>query len=78
MMVQQSRREEPLYSCTVSVEPLTGSLEEEVVAFGASEEAAKEQAKIFLAESYSCSEAQIHQLMQQAEVVLLSPWCSPD
>ena len=78
MMVQQPRQEEPLYSCTVPVERLTGRLEEEVIAFGASEEVARKQAEILLARSYNCSPAQIRQLMQQAQIAPLSPWCAPD
>ena len=76
-MVQQPRQEEPLYSCTVPVESLTGRLEEEAIAFGASEDIARQQAKSLLAENYNCSQTQIRQLMQQAQVVPLSPWCAP-
>ena len=78
MMAQQPRREEPLYSCTVPVESLTGNLEEEIVAFGGSEETAREQARILLSENYSFSDGQILQLMQQADVVSLSPWCTTE
>ena len=77
MMGQQPRREDPLYSCTVPVETLTGRMEEDVVAFGASEKAARDQAEIVLAERYRCGDDQIRQLMQRAEVVLVAPWCAP-
>ncbi|MDJ0703272.1 MAG: hypothetical protein QNJ46_08330 [Leptolyngbyaceae cyanobacterium MO_188.B28] len=77
MVGQNLQREDPLYTCTVPIETLTGRLEEELVAFGASERAAREQAAILLADHYQCSADQIRQLMQQAAVVLVAPWCAP-
>jgi hypothetical protein len=40
-MVQEPRRDEPLYSCIVLVESITGNSEEELTTFGTSESAAK-------------------------------------
>lgn len=76
-MVQQSREEKPLYSCVISIERVTGHSDEELMTFGASAEEAKHQAEQLLANDYGCNQEVIHQLMQQATVELLSPWCSP-
>lgn len=76
-MVQQPREEKPLYSCVISIEHITGHPDEELMTFGASAEGAKHQAEQLLARDYGCNEEVIHQLVQQAKVELLSPWCSP-
>lgn len=77
-MVQQPRRDEPLYCCIVSVESITGNLEEELTTFGKSEDAARCQAQQMLAVNYQCNEEQIQQLMEQARSEYVSPWCSPN
>lgn len=76
-MVQQPREEKLLYSCVISIEHITGHPDEELMTFGASAEEAKHQAEQWLANDYGCNEQVIRQLMQQAKVELLSPWCSP-
>ncbi|MEC4818801.1 MAG: hypothetical protein SAK29_36835 [Scytonema sp. PMC 1069.18] len=77
-MVQQPRRDEPLYCCIVPVESITGNLEEELTTFGTSADAARLQAQQMLASSYECNEEQIQQLMGQARTEYVSPWCSPN
>lgn len=74
-MTQSIERGEPLYSCIVPVEELTGQHEEELTAFGRSETEARDQAAQLLQNSYGCSEKQINQLMQQAVIAPLSLWC---
>lgn len=74
-MVQEPRRDEPLYSCIVLVESITGNSEEELTTFGTFESAAKSQAEQMLADSYGCNTDQIQQLMQLARIEYLSPWC---
>ncbi|MGK7872203.1 MAG: hypothetical protein AB4426_02450 [Xenococcaceae cyanobacterium] len=76
-MVQQPRREEPLYSCVVSIESVTGHQDEEMIAFGMSAEEAKSKAEQLLAGNYGCHHDDIRQLMQQARIEPLSPWCVP-
>lgn len=77
-MVQQPRREEPLYSCVIPVDSVTGHQDEEVVTFGVSAEDAKSQAEQLLASDYGCSDQEIRQLLGQARVDPISPWCSPN
>jgi hypothetical protein len=52
-MVQQPRRDEPLYCCIVPVETITGNQEEELTTFGTSVDAAQCQAQQILAVSMS-------------------------
>jgi hypothetical protein len=75
-MVQQPRQEKPLYSCVIAIESVTGNPDEELIAFGASAEEVKRQAEQLLARDYGCNDEIIRQLMQQAKVESLSPWCS--
>lgn len=80
-MTQGSRRETPLYSCIVSVESLTGRSGEEVMAFGASPGEAQQNAEDSLRRTYEFDEAQVRELLNQATVKLMNPWCaapSPD
>ncbi|MGH2413604.1 MAG: hypothetical protein ACRDEA_07920, partial [Microcystaceae cyanobacterium] len=74
-MRQQPRPEKPLYSCIVPLESVTQHQEEEAIAFGVSAEDAKSQAQQLLAQKYGCDEKTISQLMQQATIDSLSPWC---
>jgi hypothetical protein len=60
----------------VSVDRVTGRQDEEVMAFGASEEEAKRQVERILASNYDCGEAEIQQLLQQATIEAIAPWCS--
>jgi hypothetical protein len=60
----------------VSVDRVTGRQDEEVMAFGASEEEAKRQVERILASNYDCGEAEIQQLLQQAKIEAIAPWCS--
>jgi hypothetical protein len=75
VMVQEPRRDEPLYSCIVPVESVTGNQEEELIAFGTSASAASSQAEQMLADNYGCNNEQIKKLMQLARIEYLSPWC---
>ena len=75
-MVQEPRRDEPLYSCLVPVESLTGNQEEELIALATSESAAHRQAEQMLADNYNCNVDQIKKLMKLARIEYLSPWCS--
>ena len=75
-MVQQPRQEKPLYSCVVPIESVTGRSDEELMIFGASAEDVKRQAEQMLANDYGCNDDVVRQLMQQAKVEALSPWCS--
>ncbi len=75
-MVQQPRQEKPLYSCVISIERVTGHPDEELMTFAASAEGAKHQAEQLLVNDYGCNQEVIQQLMQQATVELISPWCS--
>ncbi|HEY9663831.1 MAG TPA: hypothetical protein V6C65_35735 [Allocoleopsis sp.] len=74
-MIQQIRQNEPQYRCVVSVEPITGHSDEELMAFGTTAAAAQSQVESLLRDRYHCTEAQITQLMQQAQTESLSPWC---
>lgn len=74
-MVEQIRQDEPQYRCVVSIEAVTGQLDEELMGFGTTAAAAQSQVESLLRDRYHCREAQIIQLMQQAETELLSPWC---
>ena len=75
-MVQEPRRDEPLYSCIVPVESVTGNQEEELITFATSEWAAHRQAEQMLADNYSFNGEQIKKLMELARIEYLSPWCS--
>ncbi len=75
-MVQEPRRNEPLYSCIVPVESITGNQEEELTTFGRSTSAAHSQAEQMLADNYGCNSEQIKKLMELARIEYLSPWCS--
>lgn len=76
-MVQQPRTSEPRYSCIVPVNSLTGHPDEEVMAFGVSAEAARNQAEQLLRTQYGCSPESVLTLMQQARLEPLAQWCSP-
>ena len=75
-MVIEPRRDEPLYSCIVPVESVTGNQEEELTTFATSESAAQSQAELMLANNYGCNVDQIKKLMELARIEYLSPWCS--
>ena len=75
-MVIEPRRDEPLYSCIVPVDSVTGNQEEELTTFGTSASAAHRQAELMLADNYGCNVDQIQKLMQLARIEYLSPWCS--
>ena len=74
-MIQQIRQGEPLFRCVVSIEPVTGRSDEELMAFGTTVAEAQSQAELLLRDGYDCTEEQITQLMQQAQTEPLSPWC---
>ncbi len=75
-MVQEPRRDEPLYSCIVPVESVTGNQEEEMTTFATSASSAHRQAELMLADNYGCNVDQIKQLRSLARMEYLSPWCS--
>ncbi len=75
-MVIEPRRDEPLYSCIVPVDSVTGNQEEELIALATSESAALRQAEQMLADNYGCNVDQIKKLMELARIEYLSPWCS--
>lgn len=77
-MVQQPRQDEPVYSCVIPVDSLTGYTDEEVIVFGTSIEDAKHQAEQLLISQYGCNSNQITKLMLFAKIELLTSWCSPD
>lgn len=77
-MVQQPRRENPLYSCTIPIDPITKNADEELIAFGISEEDAIAQAKQLLEKNYGCDREQIQQLIEQAKIENIAPWCAPN
>lgn len=74
-MVSEHRRDEPLYSCIVLIESITGNSEEELTTFGTSASAANCQAEQMLADNYGCNSDRIQQLMKLARIEYLSPWC---
>ncbi|HEY9664166.1 MAG TPA: hypothetical protein V6C65_37455 [Allocoleopsis sp.] len=74
-MIQQIRQDEPQYRCVVSIESVTGRSDEELMAFGVTAAEAQSEVESLLRDRYHCTEAQITQLMQQAETESLSPWC---
>ena len=76
-MVQQLRQEEPLYSCVIPIDSVTGNQDEEIVTFGISAEDATNKAKQLLADNYGCNESQILKLIEQARIEPLAHWCSP-
>ncbi len=75
-MVQEPRRDEPLYSCIVPVDSITGNQDEELIALAKSASGALSQAQQMLADNYECNVDQIKKLMESARVEYLSPWCS--
>ena len=75
-MVDEPRREEPLYRCVVLVEAWTRRSQEEVMAFGSSPEAAQQEAKTLLVRDYGCSLEQAEGLLEQASIEAVNPWCS--
>lgn len=77
-MVQQPRRDSPLYSCAVPVESMTGNLDEEAIAFDSSADAAQNAAKQLLINQYGCSPDQAQALLQHARIENLAPWCASD
>ena len=77
-MVLEPRRDEPLYSCIVPVESVTGNQEEELTTFATSESNAHRQAELMLADNYGCNVDQIKKLMELARIEYLSPWCSQE
>lgn len=74
-MIQQIRQDEPQYRCVVSIESITGRSDEELMGFGTTVEEAQSQVESCLRDRYHCTAEQITQLMQQAEMESLSPWC---
>ena len=77
-MVQQPRNDQPLYSCAIPVDGVTGHADEEIIVFGTSVGDAKQQAEQLLVEQYECNPNQIQQLMELAKIELLASFCSPD
>jgi hypothetical protein len=77
-MVLEVRRDEPLYSCIVPLENLTGNQEEELTTFGTSGQKAIAQAEQILANNYGCDGSKIDKLMQLSRIEYLSPWCSQE
>lgn len=77
-MVQQPRQPQPLYSCAIALDAVTGRSDEEIVAFGTSVEDAKRQAEQLLASDDRCQNADVGALLATARIEALSPWCSPD
>ena len=75
-MVQEPRRDEPLYSCIVPVDSITGNQEEELIALAKSASLALRQAEQMLADKYGCNVDQIKKLMESSRIEYLSPWCS--
>lgn len=74
-MVQQLRSGEPRYSCMVSIAAFTGVPEEEILTFGETEVAAKQEAETLLAKR-GCTPDQISELMQQAQLEAIGQWCA--
>ncbi|MBW4605206.1 MAG: hypothetical protein KME29_38070 [Calothrix sp. FI2-JRJ7] len=76
-MVQQIRQNEPQFICVVPVESITGNLDEEIMSFGISVEAAKSEAEKLLASTYRCTLTQIDELMQKAKIEPIAQSCAP-
>ncbi len=76
-MVQQIRQNEPQYICVVPVESITGNLDEEIMSFGISVDAAKSEAEKLLASTYGCTLTQIVELMQKASIQPIAQSCAP-
>lgn len=76
-MVQQIRQNEPQYICVVPVESITGNLDEEIMSFGISVDAAKSEAEKVLASTYGCTLTQIDELMQKASIQPIAQSCAP-
>ncbi len=77
-MVQEARINEPIYSCIIPLESLTGNQEEELVTFGSSAQIVMAQAKQMLANNYCCNAAKIQKLLQLSRIEYLSFWCSQE
>jgi hypothetical protein len=71
----EPRSEQPLYSCVVSIDCLTGQQDEEVLAFGSSAAEAAHQLEELLCRRYDSE--QTAELMKQARIEGLAPWCAP-
>ncbi|RUR81733.1 hypothetical protein ACF3DV_19030 [Chlorogloeopsis fritschii PCC 9212] len=76
-MVQEIRSNEPQYICVVKIERITNNQDEEIMAFGVSEDDAKNQAQHLLAKNYGCNESQILELIQEARIEPIGQWCAP-
>lgn len=76
-MVQQPRREKPLYSCVIPIDSVTGNQDEEIMTFGVSAYEAKNKAEQLLADDYGCNNLEVLKLIQQARIEPLAHWCSP-
>ncbi|BAY08389.1 hypothetical protein [Calothrix sp. NIES-2098] len=76
-MVQEIRSNQPQYICIIPIERLTGNRDEEIMTFGVSADEAKNQAEQLLVSTYSCNQAQVEELMQQAKIELIAQWCAP-
>ncbi|MDM9379377.1 hypothetical protein QUB80_01475 [Chlorogloeopsis sp. ULAP01] len=76
-MIQEIRSNEPQYICVVKVDSLTNNEDEEIMAFGVSEDDAKNQAQQLLARNYECNESQILELIQEARIEPIGQWCAP-
>jgi len=76
-MVQEIRQNEPQYICIIPVEKITGNQDEEIMAFGASADEAKNQGEELLASTYGCNQSQVRELMQQARIETIAQWCAP-
>jgi hypothetical protein len=75
-MVQQPRQEQPQYCCIVPVDSLTQRSDEEIMAFGTSEEEAKNTAKQLLVSQYGCTDEGSTHLIHDSRIERLSPWCA--
>ena len=64
------------YSCTVAIGSITHNLNEEVMTFGESPEAASQEAEQLLQHHYGFSQADITLVMQQAQIEPLGQWCA--
>ncbi len=66
----------PRYSCTVPIACITGNLDEEVMTFAESAEAASREAEQLLLTQYGFSQDKIALVMHQARIEPLSQWCA--
>ncbi|MBD2355822.1 hypothetical protein H6G41_14540 [Tolypothrix sp. FACHB-123] len=76
-MVQQIQSNQPQYVCMIPIESLTGNQEEEIMTFGGSVNEVQKKAEQLLTSTYGCNYLQIEELMQQAKIELITPWCTP-